>query len=155
MDWRSQQLSSFIEPVVFKQDHDLIEYIKQNSVTQAVAHGDVDYFKPYVEFVEGPADFGIYICNEEFEFNILARQVNDFLNQSINPKGILYLAINKFLARPVNILPDSQQYDSAILDFFALRLMHTIEQYNYCAEDNGSYFNFAHPLTRFYIRRCE
>jgi len=154
MSWRNQQMLSFIEPVVFKQDQELIDYIVHNSIIEATGVGDIEYFSSHVNFVSGPSLFGIYICNEVFYFEDLVTKVNIFLRESITPNGVLYLAINKFLAIPEKLLDSKKSYDESILTYFTNALLQCdIESYQCTPQDNGSYFNFAHPLTRFYLRR--
>jgi hypothetical protein len=46
----------------------------------------------------------------------------------------------------------STNYDCAIEEFISKNVNGKIEQYFACGNDGGNQFNWAHPLTRFYLR---
>jgi hypothetical protein len=154
MSWRKEQVDAFGEKVIFKQDAELIDYIQKNQITQAFGVGaDVKYFSSHLTFVKsGPVNFCIYIVNEPFNFLELAKTLNYTLDKHVAPGGILYLAINKFLAEPVGVmLKLNDVYEVAIKEFIEQTVNAKIINFIYQPNDNGSYFNFAHPLTRFYL----
>ena len=155
MSWREQQINVFNQEVSFKQDIELIDYIHCHNYTSALAHGDVDYFQNYINFVDhGPVDFCIYIINEKFKWEDLANNINLILEKDLNNNGVLYLSINKFLAEPTLIAYNlNDDYDLAIEEYIRKYINADIENYYYNSIDNGQYFNFAHPLTRFYLRK--
>ena len=71
----------------------------------------------------------------------------------MNPNGLIYLALNKYLVLPKcydrNL---SEDYDVAIEEFITKQINATVEKYYACGLDNGNRFNWVHPLTRFYLR---
>jgi len=155
MSWRDQQINSFNQEVSFKQDIELIDYIRFHNYTSALAQGDVDYFQKYINFVaHGPVDFYIYIINERFKWENLADNINLILEKDLVNNGVLYLSINKFLADPASVAYNlNDDYDLAIGEYIRKYTNADIENYYYEPNDNGQYFNFAHPLTRFYLRK--
>lgn len=154
MNHRILQLSAISEPVIIQQDYDLIEYIHKNKIIEAYGHGEVEYFCDYVTFVGGPAKFGIMIVNEYYQFSWLEHTVNQVLQDKIQTGGVLYLAVNKFLAdSEIQNSITEADYDLAIKQFVELHINATIESYQYNTNDRGKSFNFIHPLTRFYLRK--
>jgi hypothetical protein len=153
---RKIQLGAIDEPVIIQQDHDLIEYIRQNNITEAGGFGDIDYFREHVRFVDYPTNFGIVIINASYyQFGWLKKYVNNILENKIQSGGILYLAINKFLATndTTNYGIAQSDYDLAIEEFIRSNINATVELYLYHPNDRGQNFNFIHPLTRFYLRK--
>jgi hypothetical protein len=153
MHWREQQKIAFLEPVEIQQDHDLLTFINKSAYTRAIGRGDVDYFNQAIEIVEhGPVDFCIYIQNSPFDFYQLADDVNHVIANELTPGAMIYLAINKFYAEPVSYNhPVSDDYHQAIQEFVSREINADIIDYQFQPEDDGSYFNFAHPLVRFYL----
>ena len=152
---RKIQLGAINEPIIIQQDYDLIDYIRQNNIIEASGFGDIDYFREHVRFVDYPTNFGIVIINESYyQFDWLKKYVNNILQNKIQTGGILYLAINKFLANGTTMQSITvQDYDLAIEQFVKLNINATIELYLYETNDRGQSFNFVHPLTRFYLRK--
>lgn len=153
---REKQLS-WLEPGhMIKQDHDLISTIIDCQYTHALGYGDIDYFKSYINFVSsGPADFCIYIVNEPFDFIEVTTHVNHIIETDMNNNSLIYLSLNKYLAHPKqydSTLADD--YDCAIKQFITKNISAKVEQYHACENDGGQKFNWAHPLTRFYLRIC-
>lgn len=149
---REIQLSWFEPGCRIKQDQELIDLIVTNGYTQAVAIGDVAYFADHISFVDSVTNFGIYIVNQPFNFIELVTELNLLINK-ITPGGLIYLSLNKYLAHPMqydNTL--SSDYDIAILEFIEKNVCAKIEKYFPCGTDGGNCFNWAHPLTRFYLR---
>lgn len=155
MHWRDQQVNAFDQPVSFKQDVELIDYIRSQNYTSALAQGDVDFFCNYINFVkQGPVNFCIYILNEKFKWDELANNVNIIIEKDLVVNGIVYLSINKFLAEmPKTTYNLNDDYDLAIEEYVKKYINASIENYYYEPNDNGQHFNFAHPLTRFYLRK--
>ena len=155
MSWREQQINAFNQQVSFKQDIELIDYIHFHNYTSALAQGDVAYFQNYINFIDhGPVDFYIYIINEKFKWENLANNINLILEKDIVTNGVLYLSINKFLAEPTTVVYNlDDDYDLAIEEYVKKYINASIENYYYEPNDNGRHFNFAHPLTRFYLRK--
>lgn len=148
------QLSWFEPGHVIRQDQDLINTIVNGQYTHAVGYGDIDYFKNHINFVSsGPVNLCIYIANETFDFVQLIEHVNYVIKTQLNSLGLIYLSLNKYLAIPK--LYDSEldnDYDCAIEQFVRKNVNAQIEQYYPCGNDGGTQFNWAHPLTRFYLR---
>jgi hypothetical protein len=156
MHWRQQQLEAFENPCLIKQDAELIDYLRNTHVKECAAMGDVEYFNQYVTFVNFQSNFGILVQNTSFQWQDLANTINCFLREKIKSTGILYLAINKYLAKPINHVPLlSDDYDLAIYEFIKLNIqdLAQIKSYSFDPNDQGLKFNFAHPLTRFYLQR--
>jgi hypothetical protein len=151
MTWRQTQLDSFKNTVMFQQDHELVEYMKSNNYTKVYAYGDVDYFDQFVDLTDCKCDFGIYIVNQYFDFSTLVDHVNWVLDNCIRIQ--LYLAINKFFAVPNKQYKVSDDYDIAIKQLITEQVRARIDSYQYQSDDQGQYFNFAHPLTRFYLSK--
>ena len=78
---------------------------------------------------------------------------NAIIQKNMNPGGLVYLSLNKYLAVPrcydANLPKD---YDQAIQEFFKNHINATIESYQPCMLDGGNRFNWVHPLTRFHFR---
>ena len=154
MNWREQQLLAIAEPVIFKQDYELLNFIKNSSYKQALAKGDSEYFGQAIELVDhGPVDFCIYIQNSRFDFYHLAENVNYIIKNELTSDALIYLAINKFHATAIKYSKNiSDNYDLAIKQFVQQEINADIVSYLFQPDDRGSYFNFAHPLTRFYLK---
>jgi len=155
MSWREQQVNAFNQPISFKQDVELIDYIHTHNYTSALAHGDVDYFQNYINFVDhGPVEFCIFILNKPFSWEDLANNINYIIEKDLIADGVAYLSINKFLAElPKTTYNLNDDYDLAIEDYVKKHINASIENYYYKSDDHGQYFNFAHPTTRFYLRK--
>jgi hypothetical protein len=151
MTWRQTQLDSFENTVMIQQDHELVEYMKSKNYTKVYAYGDVDYFDQFVDLTDCKCDFGIYIVNQYFDFSTLINHVNWVLDNCIRVQ--LYLAINKFFAVPNKQYNVSDDYDIAIKQLINEQVRARIDSYQYQSDDQGQYFNFAHPLTRFYLSK--
>ena len=156
MHWRDQQLEAFGNTCMIKQDADLVLYIKQNHIKECAALGDVEYFSQYIKFTDSKSNFGILIQNTPFYWQQLADTINQFLEEKIVLGGILYLAVNKYFAEPVVHDPVlSEDYDQAIYQFVQHHVNASITSYNFSCDDQGLEFNFAHPLSRFYLQRYD
>jgi len=148
---RDIQLSWFPEESIIKQDHDLIEYIRENDFRSIMFKGDQGYFRD--QFIQGqaPYDFYVYIVNQSFDFKTLVNDLNDILQNQMTEHGIIYLSINKYLAtakRYDGTLSDD--YDLAILDYISSNVDAHILKHQHL-EDKGTGFNWVHPLTIFYL----
>lgn len=153
LSWRERQLSWFAEPVVIKQDQQLIEYMHQTKVQQAMIYGD-NFFSQFVDTVEhGPVDFIIWIQNTPYEFDKLVDELNKNIASNLCKNGILYLALNKFLGSGPQHrhLPDN--YNSAIRQYLTDSVDAVIEKSFFDCNSVGSMFNWVHPLTRFYFKK--
>jgi hypothetical protein len=156
-NWRKEQLSWFSEPTVIQQDHDLIQYIKNNKLTCAIGRGPVDYFSNVINLqLTGSCNFCIYLVNDHnvsIDLNLLIEDVNHIIQHELDADGILYLAINKFLIFPkVYDLELPIDHDDAIKVFLTKKIKGHLVNYYSGANDNGTNFNWVHPLTRFYFK---
>jgi hypothetical protein len=154
LSWREQQLGWFAEPVTIKQDQQLIDYIHNNQITQAMIYGD-DFFSQYVNKVNhGPVDFIIWIQNKPFEFHQLVDELNNNIAANLCDNGILYLAVNKFLcSKPQHGIDLPDNYDDAILKYLTDNVDAVVEKYLLDRNSIGSMFNWVHPLTQFYFKK--
>ena len=154
MNLRKLQLNAINEPVIIQQDHELIEYIRQNNIIEAYGYGDTEYFFPYIKFVNHPVNFAIAIITYPYSFEWLKLIVNDIIEKQLTKNGVLYLSINKFLASSIDHIPKlNDDYDLAIEEFIQANINASILSYTYDAGDRGQKFNFTHPLTRFYLKK--
>jgi len=153
MHWRDQQLVAFAEPVIFKQDHELLMFIKNSQYTQALGRGDVEYFQQTIKLVDkGPVDFCIYIQNSSFDYYQLARDLNRIIDTELTRPATIYLAINKFYAIPIDYVYSSDDYHESIRKFVFNEINADIINFQFEPLDKGSHFNFVHPLVRFYLK---
>jgi hypothetical protein len=154
LTWREQQLSWFADPVAIQQDQDLIDYIKNNQIQRAMIHGD-NFFSQYVTTVDtGMVDFVIWIENQSFDFDQLILNLNQTIAHNLRNNGVIYIALNKFLCQGKNYateLPDN--YNEAILTYLKTNVNDTLEKHLFDCSNNGSCFNWVHPLTQFYFRK--
>jgi hypothetical protein len=152
---REIQLGWFKPDCVISQDQELINFINLHNYHQALGYGDVEYFKSHIKLVDcGPVDLAICIVNQSFDFVDLLQTVNEICRSHLNPKGIIYLSLNKYLAVPSKTNKHlSDDYDLAIEQYVSQNVDCAIEQYLPCNNDRGDQFNWAHPLTRFYLRK--
>jgi hypothetical protein len=156
--WREQQLAAFQKncsaPLVIQQDQDLIDFIHNNKYTTALAYGDTEYFNQYINLVEdGTVNFCIFIINSPFEFSDVVKKINNIIQYNVNKEGIIYLAINKFLALPCKYSKDTtSNYNQLIYQYVKDYVNAEILSYSFVENDQGTMFNFVHPLTRFYIK---
>jgi hypothetical protein len=157
-NWREQQLAVFqencSETLMIQQDQDLIDFIRNNNYTTALAHGDTEFFGQYLTLVKtGTVDFCIFIINEPFVFADVVNSVNNTIQYNMNKDGIIYLAINKFLSFPFKYRGNiNDDYDQLIYQLVEEQVNAEILDYSYVEDDQGIMFNFAHPLTRFYLK---
>jgi len=157
MSWREQQLSWFHEPVMIQQDHDLVEYMKSNNITQARIHGDVEFFSKHVTPVEHSSDFSIWIENDTtqlFDFALLVDRLNHEIQHNLLTNGVLYLAVNKFLCEPKQYdiaLPED--YNDAIKQYLETTIQASLVTALLPKHIEGNKFNWVHPLTRFYFKK--
>ncbi len=154
LSWREQQISWFAEPVTISQDQQLIDYIHQNEIKQAIIHGD-NFFSQYVNPVDhGPVDLIIWIQNQPFKFDKLVAEINHQIATNLCVNGTLYLAINKFLCTlPQDTIDLPDNYDDAILKYLTDNVDAVVEKYFLDRNSVGSMFNWAHPLTQFYFKK--
>ena len=156
--WREQQLAALqencLEPLVIQQDQDLVDFIHTNRYTTALAYGDVEYFNQYITLVsDGPVNFCIFIINSPFQFSDVVNKINNAIQHSVSRGGVIYLAINKFLAKPVKYCNDVMcDYDQLIYQYVGEHVNAEVLSYSFVKHDQGKIFNFVHPLTRFYFK---
>ena len=154
MIWRKQQLSWFAEPVVIKQDQELIDYIKHNNIQQAIMYGDT-FFSRHTKKVDcGPVDLIIWIQNQPFKFDQLLYNINREISTNLSDTGTFYLAVNKFLCCEPQLgvdFPDN--YDHAILQYMEHNVNAVLKKYLLDYNAVGTMFNWVHPLTRFYFQK--
>jgi hypothetical protein len=154
---REEQLPWFNEPVIIQQDWELIKYIQDNKISHALLLGDSDFFKQHVDFsYKESVDFVIWIQNSPFRFDKLLQDINLVIDKKLNSNGILYIAINKFLCLPdcYNANLDNN-YETAILQYVKQHVLADIVNYFPDTDTNGISFNWAHPLTRFYLKKAQ
>jgi len=154
LSWREQQLNWFAEPMIIKQDQQLIDYIKHNHIQHAMIYGD-DFFSQYVDRVDcGPVEFIICIKNKPFTFDQLVTDINNNIANNLSADGTLYLAVNKFLCTaPEHGIEFPDDYDDAILKYLTDNVDAVVEKYFLDHNSIGSMFNWVHPLTRFYFKK--
>jgi hypothetical protein len=153
MSWRILVESVVDKSYIIQQDYDLINYIKNNNITEYYGH-NADYFRKFVKLVDYPASFGICIINKHFYFKEVVAVVNDILSTKIEKQGVLYLAINKFLADPICLQEyEKYSYDEALKCFLSRNISAKLISSFYLEKDDGNYFNFVHPLNRFYFQK--
>jgi hypothetical protein len=153
LDWRQQQLSWFEDHAVIKQDHDLLEKIKQVNPRSILLKGDSEHFQSLIDPNNTLHDFCIYIVNHSFNFNTLVNDINAIIDSALQNNSTLYLSINKYLAQAdtydINLPSD---YDLAIKQFVISNVQAELQDYYSGAGDDGKQFNWVHPLTRFYFK---
>jgi len=153
LDWRQQQLNWFEDHAMIKQDHDLLEKIKQVNPRSILFKGDSEHFQSLIETKDTPYDFCIYIVNHSFNFNTLVNNINAIIDSALQNNSTLYLSINKYLAQAdtydINLPSD---YDLAIKKFMISNVQAELQDYYSGAGDDGKQFNWVHPLTRFYFK---
>lgn len=151
---RKEQTSWFTEPVIIKQDQELVDYIKNNHIQHAIMYGDI-FFSQYVTKVNhGPVDFIIWNQNRPFNFEQLVTDINNEIAANLSSNGVLYLAINKFLCvAPVTDISFPDDYDDAILEYLKNNVHAVVEHHFVDRNTAGTMFNWIHPLTRFYFRK--
>lgn len=154
MIWRKQLLSWFVEPVVIKQDQELIDYIKQNNIQCAIMYGDT-FFSKHTKKVDcGPVDLIIWIQNQPFQFDQLVQNINHEISTNLSDTGIFYLAVNKFLCNePQYGIDFPENYDHAILQYMQHNVDAVLKKYFLDYNPVGTMFNWVHPLTRFYFQK--
>jgi hypothetical protein len=142
-----------------RQDQELIDFIQQNEFEKcyAIGDGEVDYFKPWVHFVDqGPADLCICIQIASFDLDDLIDHINLVVQEQIVPDGQIYLALNRYQIRPKKYSTDlSEDFDTAIEQYVRRRISARVDRYIACGDDGGNRFNWIHPLTRFYLRKSQ
>jgi hypothetical protein len=154
MTWRKQQLSWFAEPVIIKQDQELIDYIKHNNIQQAIMYGDT-FFSQHTKKVDtGPVDLIIWIQNQPFKFDQLLYNINREISTNLSDTGTFYLAVNKFLCNEPQLGIDfPEDYDHAILQYMEHNVNAVLKTYFLDCNAVGTMFNWVHPLTRFYFQK--
>ena len=152
-DWRQQQLAWFEEPAVIKQDHDLLEKIKQVNPRAILFKGQADYFQKLLGTKDGPYDFCVYIVNQSFNFNSLINEINFIIDSDLENNSLLYLSINKYQAQAdIYDVGLPEDYDVAIKQFMISNVHAELQDYHSGAGDDTKQFNWVHPLTRFYFK---
>lgn len=152
---RSRQLSWLPPGTRIQQDQDLIDFIEQNAFEKCYAIGDVDYFRPWIQFVDqGPVDFCICIQIAPFDLDCLIDHINCVIQQKISPGGHVYLSFNRYQIAPKKYAEGlSDDFDTAIDQYVRGKIQAQVDRYIPCGGDGGNRFNWIHPLTRFYLRK--
>jgi len=152
---RQRQLSWLKPGSVIRQDQDLIDFIRQNAFEKCYPVGNVDYFRPWIQFVDqGPVDFCICIQTAAFDLADLIDHINCVIQQKISPGGHVYLAFNRYQITPKKYADGlSDDFDTAIDQYVRAKARAWVDRYIPCGEDGGNQFNWIHPLTRFYLRK--
>jgi hypothetical protein len=137
---------------LFEQDYLLKQFVENNKISRIYYLGDCNHVKSIVgkECNQQP-QMCIYIVNHIFKFSTIV----NICNETLDNFGLgtwLYLSINKFNAipEPQTSVPDS--YDDAIFSYISSQVRHKLYNYISGKNDNGTQFNWVHPLTRFYFR---
>jgi hypothetical protein len=135
---------------IIQQDHDLKNFIVEGNIRNIRYLGDSCYLKNVIVPEHEPATMIVWLVNHEFHYSELVDSCNAEL-EKLGVGGILYLALNKFLAVPESHLEIDKNYDQAIFDFISDHIQYPILKYQSGAHDYGKQFNWVHPLTRFYF----
>ena len=154
--WRSVVTGWYEEPLVIKQDSELIDFIKTHQFQNIIGVGDLEYFTQFfpINVSSDPADFCIYIMNQTFSFEQVIKDINNVLENKLRTGAFLYLAVNKFLAEPKNHnITSCGNYDLDIKNYFESNINAKLINFFYDDNDSGASFNWAHPVTRFYFTK--
>lgn len=152
--WREKQLGWFASDVQIQQDCDLIEFIGANQFTSIMGIGDVDFLAMYNLQCQGQVDFCIYIANSPYTFDGLVSELNELLASRIKDGGVLYLAVNDFLGTPGNYISESSgSYKVDLVNYFKLHINARLTKSFIDENDDGTKFNWTHPLTRLYFKK--
>lgn len=142
------------EPLIIKQDNELLEFIGSEGIKSARLVGNTDHIVGLNLPAHDQSDIVVYLVNESFRFDQVVDTANNLLKNHLTSQGWLYLAVNKFLAEPDcydQTLP--VDYELAILKYLEKNINATLQHYITNHPDNGTYFNWVHPLTRFYFQK--
>jgi len=153
-DTRTLQLDFFQGNCRIRQDQDLIDLMAAHRFSKAWGVGMVDYFSQFVELVEKQkVDFAFFIIQEPFDFDQLCDQINTMIHDYVNPGGLVYVSINKYLIVPRCYSPDlPEDFDLAIKERMIAMIQADCVSHKSCGIDRGHQFNWVHPLTRFLFR---
>lgn len=158
--WRIQQIEQYGNDFVIKQDHELIEFVKKCQAQRLLLQGETDlaYFSkmlPGCEVVDSAENTCVLaIIGNRFGLNF--ESFLSKIQQSIvqhNPRWV-YIAINKYLVVTEQSWPNlTNDYDADLLNIVqnqmnSIGFKELVRYYN--SNDDGSYFNFAHPTTNAY-----
>jgi hypothetical protein len=159
VSWRRQQLQFFDKDFIIEQDAALINFINQNQIKSLALIGDPDavYFQsrlPNCNITMTPVVDMLAV----FE-TVLEIKLEDFLvkltmlTQLYQPCWV-YVAINKYVVNTDQAWKNlTDNYDNDLLDIITANIPGYREiTRKYILNDNGIYFNFAHPTTNAYYR---
>ena len=151
--WRETQLKWYGGTTI-EQDYLLEKFIETQKISKINFQGNSAYLEKILgNSCTDAAELCIFIVNQPFKFTEVARLSNQYIT-NLAPGGILYLAINKFLAEPETYANCVDDYDQSILRFFQQNISLPIIDYVSGADDHGDKFNWVHPLTRFYFKNA-
>ena len=154
-NWRTTQLSWYGGDVLI-QDLELTQFINNRNISSIKYAGDYGGLADVLGFedYEDNYDMCIYIVNSPFVFNDVVQCCVKEL-QAINPGGVLYVAVNKFLAvAESNNSVTEESYDKCILEYMRSTIPYPLIQYHSGELDGGRKLNWAHPITRFYFQNA-
>jgi len=150
---RKYQLGWFEDGSVIRQDQDLLDYIQTNGFKSVKIKGDI-FLKEQIGDGQLPFDLCVYMVTQPFRFDELINDINQIMRDEMDQRGIMYLAINKYLATADNYDNDlSDDYTDAILEYVSENVNAEIIEYHRHLKDDGTGFNWVHPLTIFYLRK--
>jgi hypothetical protein len=150
--WRETQLVWY-DGSTIQQDYDLEQFIINRNILSIEYFGDSDYLKLILEKETSPGQLCVYLANRPIKLSNIVSNSNKILKK-LQPEGILYLSINKFLLvpEPQSVVVDD--YDDAIYNYITTHVKSTLIDYYSGKNDGGKKFNAVHPLTRFYFQNA-
>lgn len=151
-NWREIQLAWYGGSTI-QQDHDLEQFIINRNISSIEYFGDSDYLKLILEKEISPGQLCVYLANRPIKLSDIVSNSNKILKR-LQPEGVLYLSINKFLLvpEPQSVVVDD--YDDAIYNYLTTHIRATLIDYHSGKNDGGKKFNAVHPLTRFYFQNA-
>lgn len=153
MIWRDTQLKWYGGDSLL-QDQELCDFVSNNDICQIRYTGDSEYLESIIGKKNNIGDMCIYLINSPFKFSEIVKIANQEIKK-LKPNGILYLSINKFLAKSEPQNNVNSDYDSAIFNFVVDNVCYPLLKYHSGVIDGGQRFNWVHPLTRFYFLNAD
>jgi hypothetical protein len=146
---RKQQLKWYGGDIVL-QDQELLNFVEYHNIQKIRYIGDSKHVELVVGRKSDPGEMCVYMIKSPFELDHVVEVCNQELDR-LEPGGILYLSLNKFLLEPCALEPVNPNYDATIYDFVVSHMRYPVIRYHSGIVDGGQRFNWIHPLTRFYF----
>ena len=146
---RKQQLKWYGGDIIL-QDHELLSFVENHNIQKIRYVGDSKHLELLVGKKSEHGEMCIYLVKSPFKLDHIVDVCNQELDR-LEPGGILYLALNKFLLEPCSQQNVNANYESAIYDFVVSHIRCPLIRYHSGVIDGGKRFNWIHPLTRFYF----